>query len=316
MFAQDRDLAWQRHPEAIRSRSGPETRDVYCSGTPGPQRQRPARCRRSRTGTGSSPRRAGSGPGTSSRDRPARSRPGRPRAAGGAPRARPARTPAARRGTGRRGRRSVTSPGESRGPPPTIAAYEHRVVRGPERRRRGRASGSAPSPATEATIVAAERLRVVERRQQARDRPREQRLAGSRRPDISRPWPPASATSSAAARLELAADLGEVRRRAAARRDDAARASAAPGAGVRLPSSTRGGRALGRRAGPAPDAASTASASVATRDDLDARRRARASSSPSAGTMTRRTPAPRERRDHRQEARHRRGPRRRATARR
>ena len=60
--------------------------------------------RRTRTDMGSSRPPAGTGPGTSSRGRPARSRRGRPRAAGGAPRARRDRIRAARRGTGRLGR--------------------------------------------------------------------------------------------------------------------------------------------------------------------------------------------------------------------
>ena len=55
-----------------------------------------------------------------------------------------------------------------------------------------------------------ERLRIAERRQQPGDRPGEQRLARPGGPTSSSPWPPARAISSAAARLELAADLGQV----------------------------------------------------------------------------------------------------------
>jgi site-specific DNA recombinase len=55
------------------------------------------------TGTGSSPRRAGSGPAGRAPGRPGRSRPGLPRVAGGVPPGRPAQTPAAHRGRARPG---------------------------------------------------------------------------------------------------------------------------------------------------------------------------------------------------------------------
>ena len=72
-----------------------------------------------------------------------------------------------------------------------------RVVRRPHRRVAGGGASIGPSPATDATIVAASACGVVERRQQAGDRPREEGLADPGGPTSSRPWPPASAISSA-----------------------------------------------------------------------------------------------------------------------
>ncbi len=109
---------------SIRSRSGPETVAGSARARAAGRCTRDPTSRRSRTGTGSSPRPAGSGPGTSSPGRPARSRRVPPRAA-----ARSA-SRTSRSNSGSSSRNStpwsarVTSPGDRCGPPPTIAAYD------------------------------------------------------------------------------------------------------------------------------------------------------------------------------------------------
>ena len=107
---------------SIRSRSGPETRRRYRSGTPGGQLQArpPIRLRPHGHGfiAATSVNRAGNVVARPTRTTDTRP----PPAAGAAPRARRARTRAARRSTSTPWSASVTSPGDSRGPPPTIPA--------------------------------------------------------------------------------------------------------------------------------------------------------------------------------------------------
>ena len=86
--------------------------------------------------------------------RPARSPPARPRAAGGAPRGRPRSNSGSSSRNSTPWSASVTSPGDSRGPPPTIAAYDI-VWCGARNGGRRTSPSIGPSPAADATIVAA-----------------------------------------------------------------------------------------------------------------------------------------------------------------
>ena len=203
--------------------------------------------------------------------RPGRSRHDRPRAAGGAPRARRARTPAARRGTGRHDRRGsprrATAAARRRPSPRTTACG---AAHGPAPGGGARAIG--PSPATDATIVAASAAASSSGGRSPGSSGRAASCPSPGGPTSSSPWPPASAISSA--------------RRASSCPRTSARSGTSPGIGGlaagrgatglvarRPPSSTRGGPA-GSRVRRRDRTASTASRERRHADDLDARRRA------------------------------------------
>ena len=106
----------------------------------------------------------------------------------------------------------VTSPGTSRGPPPTIAAYELVWC--------GARNGGATDEPADRRFAGdggddrrAEGLLVRQRRQEGRDRAGEHRLAGPRRPDQEQPVPARERDLERSARLQLSSDVGQVRRR-------------------------------------------------------------------------------------------------------
>ena len=104
----------------------------------------------------------------------------------------------------------VISPGDMFGPPPTIAGVRDGVMRRPERR---------PSPELGDRTLAGgrrddgrrQRRGIVERRQEPGDRPRQQRLARSRRPDEQQAVAAGQRDLEPAPRLDLAANLAQVR---------------------------------------------------------------------------------------------------------
>ena len=193
----------------------------------------------------------------------------------------------------------VTSPGSSRGPPPTIAAYELvwcGVRNGGVRTR----SRIGPSPDTEATIVADSesssesggrsvgivRASIV---LPVPGGPIEQQAVAARERDLERP-----------PRLGLAAHLGEVGRRQRRReRRPGPRRRHGHGGRRELHPRRRASGAARRRERSASTASTSRAAGTTSRPSTR-----RASSAPSAGTITRRTPAPGERRDHRQQPGH------------
>ena len=181
---------------------------------------------------------------------------------------------------------SVTSPGRQVRP-----AADH----APRRRSCGGAPGTGAcrtrprtgaEPETEAMIVATRASLVVERRQQPRDRPGQQRLAGSGRADHDQAVAAGQGDLQRPARLQLAAHLGQVRDWRSA-------------AGAAAPRSGRLVADLGRELDPRRLAAGRArgaprAESGRLRERGRRRRRrsppaSRASATPSAGTTTRLT---------------------------
>ena len=200
--------------------------------------RRRRRCRAGRTGTGSSPRRAGTRPGSRPGAPPARRRCGRSRAARATPRARRAGTPASssRKRTPRWA--SDASPGRGGEPPPTSAAADAvwcgaRSTRSPQR---DGAEGAGDAQDRRRL----ERLVVRQRRQQAGEAARQHRLAGARRADHQQAQLPGGGD------LERALGGGSGRAR---RRDRAAPASRAAAAdAARAARSRRRRRRAGARA--------------------------------------------------------------------
>ena len=139
----------------------------------------------------------------------------------------------------------MISPGDRCGPPPTIAGVRDRVVRRSEGRPPEQL-GDRPFARGRGDDRRRERRRIVERRQQPRDRPGEQGLARARRTDQEQPvtaregdlegrrasgWPRTSARSGIAEAARRRCDVGGV----------------GDGRAVTGPSSTRG--ALSRSPG-------------------------------------------------------------------
>ena len=179
-----------------------------------------------------------------------------------------------------------------------------------------RSARIGPSPAADATIVDRQRLRVVERRQQPGDRPREQRLADPGGPTSSSPWPPARAISSArraSSWPRTSARSGTVGRRRGSR---PRRPGRRPSAGVRVRRSSRRGIATGARRGRRPRTAAAASRQRRRRRRPRSPSTSRASSTADAGHDDPARPAPRRGRRPSAGCPGPAGPRRRATARR
>ena len=104
----------------------------------------------------------------------------------------------------------VTSPGDRCGPPPTIAAYD-RVWCGARNGGRRRKLAQRTLAGGRRDDRRGERGGLVKLRQQARDRPREERLARSRRTDQQQAMAAGQGDLEGATRIGLAADLRQVR---------------------------------------------------------------------------------------------------------
>ena len=181
---------------SIRSRSGPETRRCVALDDAGRAAARHGRTRRSRTGTGSSRRSSWNRAGNVAA-RPARTIATRPSSSGWR-----SASSTSRSNSGSSSRNStpwsasVTSPGDSRGPPPTIAAYDV-VWWGAAERRPADEPVDRPLAGGRRHDRRRQRGRVVERREEARHVRASMVLPDPGGPISSRPWPPARAISSA-----------------------------------------------------------------------------------------------------------------------